>query len=175
MTFDQKLFALARCGLTLDDRIRASPPGRSDEPDWEDVLVFLAGADRRIPRCDNLWHFDTECVEGDGSYVDIAARMAHMAQGSLLLSDIRDHVDLEGGEGWLRFTCQGESIEIDCEVEGDWVDGKVFGHFVRLLAKCDPGKVFFYYGLSQDFLVGCVTRDQYARLQQLIPAVMPLR
>jgi len=42
----------------------------------------------------SVWHFDTECIEGDGSYVRIAARLAEMAQGGLPLKDIADHVDL---------------------------------------------------------------------------------
>src|SRR4051812_26563749 len=119
MSFDEQLDALARCGLKLDDRLqalrRADTWSRRDpgEGDWGSVLVYLGSYDRGAPRCDALWHLDTECIEGDGSYVTIAERMAKMAQGSLPLTAIQDHVDMDGGQGWLRFTCQGKKIKID--------------------------------------------------------------
>jgi hypothetical protein len=126
------------------------------------------------PYCDNLWHFDTECIEDDGSYVRIAKRMAEVAQGSLPLSDFQDRVDIEKGTEWLRFECQGKLIHIDCDVQDDWVDVGVFRHFVNLLAKRDPNRLFIYYDLGgQDCIIGCVTRAQYATLQKLIPAVQP--
>jgi hypothetical protein len=127
------------------------------------------------PHCDNLWHFDTECIEGAGSYVRIAKRMAEMAQGSLPLSDIHDHVNIDAGEAWLGFKCQGKPIRIVCEVQDDWVDTSLFGEFVDLLAKCDPKKLFIYHDLGgQDCIIGCVTREQYAALQKVIPEVQPL-
>jgi len=181
MSFDEQLDTLARCGLKLDDRLqalrRADSWSRRDpgESDWGRVLVYLGSYDRGTRRCETLWHLDTECIEGDGSYVYVAERMSAMAQGSLPLSDIEDHVDMESGEGWLRFTCQGKEIEIDLEVESDWIDSSVFGHFVKLLAQCDPNRLYIYYDLGgQDCILGCVTRDQYAELLKVIPSVQPL-
>ena len=125
--------------------------------------------------CDNLWHFDTECIEGDGIYVRIAKRMAEMAQGSLPLSDFQDHVDIETGEAALRFKCKDEVVQIACGVQDDWADTSIFGNFVELLGRCDPNKLFIYYDLGgQDLIIGCITRAEYARLQKIIPAVQPL-
>jgi len=184
MTIEEKLHALAECGLKLKDQFGvtdlADSWGRDalDEPGWNLTLVCLGMTHEEppwIPHCDNLWHFDTECIEGDGSYVRIAKRMSDMAQGSMPLSDIQDHVDIDAGDAWLRFECQGKPVKIDCEVQDDWVDTSLFGHFVELLAKCDPGKLFIYYDLGgQDCIMGCVTRAQYASLQKLIPAMQPL-
>jgi hypothetical protein len=64
--------------------------------------------------CGNVWHFDTECIEGDDSYVRFAKRMTEMAQGSLPLSDIQDHVDIDEGPAWLQFKCQGNPVHINC-------------------------------------------------------------
>jgi hypothetical protein len=184
MTIEQKLAALADCGLKLKDQFGvqdlAENWGRQalDKPGWNLALVCLGMMQEEppwTPHCDNLWHFDTECIEGDGSYVRIAKRMAEMAQGALPLSDIQDHVDIDAGEAWLRFKCQGKPVNIDCKVQDDWVDARVFGRFVELLAECDPGKVFIHYDLGgQDCIIGCVTRDQFVRIQKLIPAVKPL-
>jgi hypothetical protein len=184
MTIEEKLQALAECGLKLRDPFGVPDLvdswGREalDGPSYDLALVSLGmthEAPPWTPHCDNLWHFDTECIEGDGSYVRIAERMAEMAQGSLPLSDIEDCVDVDDGKVWLRFKCQGEPVHIECEREDDWVDPNVFGKFVDLLAKCDANKLFIYYDLGgQDCIIGCVTRAQYATLQKVIPAVQPL-
>jgi len=184
MTIEEKLANLAGCGLKLKDQFGVPDLvdswGREalDEPGYDLALVCLGMTQEEppwTPHCDNLWHFDTECIEGDGSYVHIAKRMTEMAQGSLPLSDFQDHVDIEAGEAWLRFKCQGESVRMDYEVQDDWVDPHVFSHFVDLLAKTDADKLFIYYDLGgQDCIIGCLTHSQYAHLQKLIPGVQPL-
>jgi hypothetical protein len=184
MTIESKLDALAPCGLKLNDQFGVPDLVESwgrealDEPGWNLTLVCLGMTEEKppwSPHCDNLWHFDTECIEGDGSYVRIAKRMAEMAQGSLPLSDIQDNVDIDGGTAWLRFKCHGKPVHIDCAVQDDWVDSRLFGHFVDLVAKCDPNKLFIYYDLGgQECIIGCVTREQYSALQKVIPEVQPL-
>jgi hypothetical protein len=183
-TIEEKLAALAECGFRLKGQFGVSDLVESwgrealDKPGFDLALVCLGMTEEQppwTPHCDNLWHFDTECIEGSGSYVRIVERMAEMAQGSLPLSDIEDHVDMDGGKGWLRFKCRGESIHIPCTVDSDWVDTSVFGNFVDLLAKCEPSKLFTFYGLDgQDCIIGCTTRQQYERLRQVIPKVEPL-
>jgi hypothetical protein len=183
-TIEEKLQALSECGLALKPQFDVSDLtegwGREalDKPGFDLALVCLGMSQESppwTPHCDNLWHFDTECIESDGSYVNIAKRMAEMAQGSLPLSEIQDHVDIDQGIAWLQFECQGELVRIDCAVEDDWVDPELFGYSVEMLAKCDPNKLFIYYDLGgQDCIIGCVTLEQYQKLQELLPKVQPL-
>jgi hypothetical protein len=184
MTIEEKLDALAQCGLKLKNQFGVPDLVRSwgrqalDKPGWNLALVCLGMTQEQppwTPHCDNLWHFDTECIEGHGSYVRIARRIVEMTQGSLPLSDLQDHVDIDEGIAWLRFTCQGQRVRIDCEVQDDWVDPGFFIDFVDLLAKCDPKKVFIYYDLGgQDCIIGCVTRVQLEKIQRIIPEMQPL-
>ena len=185
MPIQEKLAALAECGLKLKDQFGVADLVESwgskalDKADWNLALVCLGMTEEKppwAPHCDNLWHFDTECIEGEGSYVRIAKRMGEMSQGSLPLADFQDHVDIEDRTAWLRFNCQGKPIHIDCQVQDDWVDVTVFRHFVDLLAKYAPDKLFIYYDLGgQSFITGCVTRAQYTKLQKIIPTIQPLR
>src|SRR2546425_757274 len=124
-TIEEKLQALAECGLILQepfgvpDLVECWGREALDKPGFDLPLVCLGMTQETspcTPHCDNLCHFDTECIEGDGSYVRIAKRLSGIAQGSLPLSDIKDHVDLEAGSAWLRFTCRGKAIQIDCAV-----------------------------------------------------------
>jgi len=183
-TLEEKLQALADCGFELNEPFRVSDLveiwGREalEEPGFDLAIVCLGMTTEEppwTPFCENLWHFDTECIEGDGSYVCIAKRMAEMTQGSLPLSDLKDHVDLREGQAWLQFQCNGELIRIDCMVEDDWVDTNIFKTFVDLLTKHDPSKLFVYYDLGgQDCIIGCATSEGFEKLKALIPPVEPL-
>jgi hypothetical protein len=185
MTIEEKLCALAECGPKLKDQFGVPDLVKSwgrealDEPGYNMALVCLGMAQEEppwtTPHCENLWHFDTECIEGDGSYVRIGKRMTEMTQGSLSLSELQDHVDIEKGKAWLRFHYKGKPVHIECVVDNDWVDPGVFSRFVDLLAKSDPDKLFIYYNLGgQDCIIGCVTREQFKKLKTVLPKVEPL-
>ncbi|MBI3395768.1 MAG: hypothetical protein HY042_08035, partial [Spirochaetia bacterium] len=174
-TFEQKLEILARCGLELSPPFHARDFLESwtrkdfEKPGFNLVLVGLGMPEEREPwrnHCVNVWHFDTECIEGPGSYSRIAERMKEMARGSLPIENIRDDVSDDGSEAWLAFDCRGKAIRIECEVNSDWVDSEVFGHFVRILAESDPDKIYVYYDLGgQDCILACVTRLQLEQLK----------
>jgi hypothetical protein len=176
LSLEQKLDILANCGLRLaapfqvQDLLTSFNREDFEKPGFDLVLMGLGMTEEQPPwrdHCVNLWHFDTECIEGDGSYVRIAERLKAMAQGSLPLENISDHVDEEAGEAWLAFGFQGEEIRIDCEVNHDWVDTGLFAHFVRLLAEVDPGKLFLTYSTGgQDSFLACVTKTQLAELKR---------
>ena len=186
LTLEQKLEQLAGCGLklatpfTVDDLLSSWDRSEYEEPGYTMVLVGLGMTEEQEPwrnHCVNLWHFDTECIEHKGSYVAIAQRMAEMTQGALVLENIRDHVDLDNEkEAWFAFTWRGQEIRVDCKVNDDWVDPDIFATFVKLLESEDPTKLYLYYDLEgQDFLIGCVTRDEWRRLTDLGIKFEPLR
>lgn len=174
MTMEEKLEVLATCGLSLSDPFSSenllASWGREDyeKPGFDLVLVGLGMTEEQKPwrnHCVNLWHFDTECIEDHGDYKRIAERMVEMAQGSLPLENIRDHVDLEKEEAWFSFTFRGEEIKVECKVEDDWVDSTIFARFVEILAVSDPAKVFIYFDLGgQDCIIGCVTKAELKKL-----------
>jgi hypothetical protein len=101
--------------------------------------------------------------------------MKAMAQGSLPIENIRDHIDVEGRSAWLTFAYRGQDIRINCKVKDDWVDPELFAHFVDLLAKSDPSKIFLYYDLrGQDCIIACVTKAQFAALKRAGIGFRPL-
>jgi hypothetical protein len=184
LTLEQKLDVLASCGLRLADPFKPEDLltswGRADyeKPGYDLVLVGLGMTEERPPwrhHCANLWHFDTECIEDHGAYKRIIQRLVEMTQGSLPLDDIRDHVDLEKAEAWFSFTFRDKEIKKKCKVQDDWVDATIFGLFVDLLGKADPGKVFIYYDLGgQDCIIGCVAREELEHLNSQGIKFIPL-
>jgi hypothetical protein len=156
--------------FTAEDLLTSWSREEFEEPGFAMILVGLGMTEEQPPwrqHCANMWHFDTECIEDDGAYVRIAEQMKSIAQGSLPIEDIRDHVDIEEGIAWLEFGFRGELKHIDCKVNDDWVDGSVFTHFVDLLAQSDPEKRFLYYDTDgQDCILACVTNAQFKELKR---------
>lgn len=184
MTLEQKLDLLAGCGFrpappfTCDDLLKTWNRADYEKPGYDLVLVGLGMTEEQEPwrnHCVNLWHFDTECIEDHGDHKKIAARMAEMAEGSLSLENIQDHVDVDKKEAWLSFVFRSKTITIPCEVRDDWVDSAIFGRFVELLAQSDPAKTYVYYDLGgQDCLIGCVTKEQLQSLNRQGIRFVPL-
>ena len=98
---------------------------------------------------DDIWHFDTECIEGDGAYAWIAARLVTLAKGDFPLESIQDHVDVEDGIAWLGFRLDGQSHRLEAEVQGDWVDATVLSRLAALLhERSGDGRRFTYIDLG---------------------------
>ena len=184
LSLEQRLEILAGCGLELDapfavqDLLESWTREAFEKGGFDLLLVGLTMTEEQPPwrkRCKNAWHFDTECIEDQGDYCRIAESMKEISQGSLPIENIRDHVDVEGRSAWLMFEYRGEDIRIECEVNDDWVDARVFGHFVKLLAKSDPSKMYLYYDLhGQDCIIACVTKVQFNCLKKAGISFRPL-
>jgi hypothetical protein len=184
-TIEEKLHALAECGFKLNAPFGVPDLVDSwgsreelDEPGWDLAMVSLGMRHETppyTPHCNNLWHFDPECISGDGSYARIAKRLSEMTEGSLPLSDLHDHVDVEQRKAWIRFTCRDEPYHFTFAVEDDWADPSIFTRFVELLAKYHANKLFIYYHLGgQDCVIGCTTWEQYEKLKDLTRNVLQL-
>jgi hypothetical protein len=175
-TLEQKLDLLRDCGFVLaepfsvDDLLESWGREAYEKPGFDMVFVGLGSTEEQEPwrnYCVNLWHFDTECIEGDGSYVRIAERMAEMSQGSLPLAEVCDKVDIDERSAWVSFVLDGKENRYDLAVDDDWVDAKFFGKLNTLLQERDPSKLFVYYDLGgQDCILGCATRESFGRLKE---------
>src|SRR5262249_37205244 len=145
-SFDQQLATLARCGIRLAPG--AAPEDLMAEFSREELeadpfrLLLVCMGDRTEAGevaggsgypSDNIWHFDTECIEDRGSYAAIARRLRELAQGELPLTDITDDVDLDGGTAHVAFLLAGQGYRWDAEVKDDWVDPSILSRFADLL------------------------------------------
>jgi len=117
---------------------------------------------------DDVWHFDTECVEDAGAYAAIARRMSELTRGELPLEEITDHVDVDAKEASLSFRLSGHPYRWEARVEDDWVDPAILSRFAELLASRKAARRFTYIDLGgQDCLIGCATEEERARLERV--------
>lgn len=103
---EAQLRILAECGVTLAPGVepgvltRAFTPAQFEADPFRLVLTRMGGeAEDAQPAgpsgflSDDIWHFDTECIEDVGDYSRIAARLAALAKGELPLEGIGRHED----------------------------------------------------------------------------------
>jgi len=115
----------------------------------------------------DIWHFDTECIEDHGDYVVIAERLAALSKGALPLTDVEDSVDVEDGEARLSFKLDGQLHVLEPAVDDDWVDPLVLTRMTELLDGRGTGRRFTYVDLEgQDCLIGCSTDAERRALAQ---------
>jgi hypothetical protein len=175
--FEHQLSVLESCGVRLapgaspEELFREFDRGDFEETPYRNLLIAMGGEAESESRAeeigylsDNIWHFDTECVEDHGDYATIARRMRTLAQGELPLEGISDYVDVEAGKAHVAFRVAGAVHHWDARVQDDWIDDSILYRFAKLLKTVGRGRRFTYYGLGQDGVIGCATADERARL-----------
>ena len=172
LSLDQQLRDLQSCGVRLlSEATPATLLEEWSQADFEKapylmVAISLGGGQALLS--ENLWHFDTECIEDHGAYLSIAERFRDLAGGDLPLLEIEDYVDVEEGAAWLAFRLDGASHRWDCEVDDDWVDPTVLSRFADLLAKRNTRKRFTYLDTGgQDCVIGCFSEEQRRQLRKV--------
>lgn len=129
------------------------------------ALVVLGGDDP--PLSENIWHFDTECIEDHGAYVRIAEHFRDLAQGDLPLVEIEDYVDVEESVAWLAFKLDGTEHRWTCEIDDDWVDPTIISRFVELLSRRGTTRRFTYLDEGQACIIGYFNPDELSRLRKV--------
>ena len=159
---EAQIETLAACGIRL-----ASGRGAADltasvdrtlleSNPYELLLTVMGSGDLS----DDVWHFDTECIENHGDYAAIATRLRTLAKGALPLEAIEDYVEVEDGEAWLAFQLDGQPFRWDAAVDSDWVDTSILTRFADLLVRRKTGRRFTCIDLGgQSCLIGCATPD----------------
>jgi hypothetical protein len=175
ISVEEQLKILSGCGIRLQpditiEHLLASFDRESYEAEPYVLLLTTIGGELEVEpfkyASDDIWHFDTECIEDHGDYTKIAHRMRDLAGSALPLEDIDDYVDIEEDEAWLSFKLNGEDYKWAATVEDDWVDPNIISQFAELLAERNVGKRFTYFDLGgQDCLIGCSSPEQLERLK----------
>ena len=183
-TLEDKLAILKNCGIalapsyTIKDLLHDEDRQSFEKPGWDSLLISLGASEEEPERklAINVWYFDTETIYDNGDYKQIAERLAEMTQGSLLLQDVKDHVNCEERHAWVSFTFKGRPTKINLKVNGDWVDPAIFTKFVELLNESDPSKIYLYYDLDggQDCVLSCVKKTEFECLQNQGIKFVPL-
>ena len=143
---------------------------RWQEEPWTELLWILAGpredVDDEVSFSKRLLHWDTECVEGPGSYCDLVRALARAFEGCVTITDVTDHVDTRTAR--LHYRINGADVDLTPVVEDDWLDGDVLVDVVgRIEARCDRGAYLLPEG-GQDFVLVVLRRADVPDFEALI-------
>lgn len=164
ITFSEALEQLARIGITTRPGISNASlletlGGGMDTPvNWRDLLCVL-GSDCEVnpgefeAASDDIWLFDTECIDVPGSYINIVNGFITLARGALPLLDLHDHVDLDNQSAWFKFLLDGKIHHWNLEVNEDWVDPNLYARLQELVTARGGEQRFFLTSLGQDCLI----------------------
>jgi hypothetical protein len=174
---EEQLETLASCGIHLkpefsvETLLESFPREKYETSPYAGLVIRMGGELERKPwtsLSDNVWHLDTECIEGPGSYARIAERFRDLAQGELPIENIRDRVDLANGDAWLEFELNGETIHWGARVDKDWIDPEIISNFCELLTAQHRTRRYTFFDLKgQDCLIGCATEEELRKLRKV--------
>jgi hypothetical protein len=184
VTLEQQLARLAELGLPLDEGVTVEDLLFSfDRPSYEqrpfDLVLFVLGIEIERepwgrPVCPRAWNFDTECIAQPGDYVEIVERLCRVAGRPGLLGDVRDHVDLEGGEGWIEYGPQGSRRRVEVAVDEDWADLHALGCIMEEIEEED--RRFYYADNGQAVVLYSLEPRAAEELGRLAPTPLaPVR
>ena len=145
---------------------------RWQEEPWIELLWILAGpredVDGEVSFSKRLLHWDTECVEGPGSYCALVRALARAFEGCVTITDVTDHVDTRTAR--LHCRIDGADVDLTPVVEDDWLDGDVLVDVVgRIEARCDWGAYLLPEG-GQDFALLVLRQVDLPAFEALIGA-----
>ncbi len=175
MTLEQQLAKLAEIGLKLDDGISIDDILHSfDRNAYEerpfDLVLFVLGIEVERapwgrPVCSRVWNFDTECINSTGDYVRIVKRLCQVAGRPECLEDVKDFVDIDVGEAWLKYKVDGVQRNWPVEVNDDWADALTLNYVMDDIER--DGYRFYFKDNGQAMVLFYLDSNAAAALNRL--------
>lgn len=109
------------------------------------LLFPVLGSNDMKSSVRQLWHFDRECIVNGHSYVEIAERLAIMANVEDCFSEFSYSIDEKTQKPKLSFVANGKRRTFQVKLKDDWVDLKVLHNLMASVEKKSLG-AFFEYG-----------------------------
>ena len=111
--------------------------------------------------------FDTECIEDNGSYIDILENIKRISKNKLNFENIKDFVDIENEKAWVSFELNGQHHKWNLRVDNDWVDGSLFDKIIALNSELNHLEKLTIYGLGQDGVIDYMTEKEMAEFKKI--------
>ncbi|MDD3051876.1 MAG: hypothetical protein PHR06_12140 [Candidatus Cloacimonetes bacterium] len=116
---------------------------------------------------DDIFMFDTECIEGEGSYVSILEKFKNIAGDSFDIINIKDLVDFDSDTAWVSFELNETTYKWDIEIEDDWFDVTLINKINNLLIDSGNSGKFYTYSLDQTMLVVFLDKNKVKELNDV--------
>lgn len=133
--------------VTIDDLLHSWPREEYEDGTYH-CLIFMYGCEiEREPRGRHIsayaWDFDTECIDGPGSYVRIVQELARIAGATNLITNVTDNVDMSAPTATLSYSVRGVPRTLTLRIDDDWADPEAAASVMQDIEEAvDDGRRF---------------------------------
>lgn len=142
------------------------------ESDPYNLLLFALGGERELngweSLSDDVYSFDTECVEDDDVYQVIFKHLSVLSKGDFNISDVSSEVNHDYKKASISFSFFKNKYSWQLKYNDDWFDCDVISRINYLIK--DNGSSSFFYTCSPDqtLLVVFTSHEIIEELNRLI-------
>ena len=118
-----------------------------------DLLLFSLGGEHEvdgkwIPLSDDIYCFDTECVESDNAYEVCLKRLSVISKGMLDMANISSKINHEACAANVSFAYRNKVYDWEPVYDDDWFDCGIIYRINSLIK--ESGSNRFFYTMSAD-------------------------
>ncbi|WP_093023954.1 hypothetical protein [Pustulibacterium marinum] len=150
-------------GITKETLLESYDKSDFEDDTWVLMYVTLGSTIERepwTPITNDCWHFDAECIEDNGSYIDILENIKRISKNKLNFENIKDFVDIDNEKAWVSFELNGKNHKWNLRIDDDWVDGSIFDKINELNSELNNSRKLTFIGLGQDVVIDYMTEKE---------------
>jgi len=143
------------------------------EADRYNLILFSLGGERESGDSwerlsEDVYSFDTECVEDEGIYADIFINLAALSKGAFCIKNVSSTVDHDNRSASVSFTYNNVNYSWDLQYEDDWFDGDVVNKINQLLKEGESKMFFYTCSPDQNLITLFTTQDTIEKINKLV-------
>jgi len=142
------------------------------ESDPYNLMLFSLGGERENGDLwerlsDDIYSFDTECVEDSNIYEVVLERLVTLSKGSYAISDLHSEVDHDNKKVTVSFAYNDIHYQWSLKYNNDWFDCDVIGKINFLLRNNGSSNFFYTSSPDQNLIVVYTSKDAIGKLNLL--------
>lgn len=157
-SLEEQILTLKQLGFTFnveDEQLIHSLLNHFKRGAYEDEpynpLLTVCGAelsdeeDNELNLSNEIWNFDTECVEDERIYEYIVGQFTRISKGKFVLIDVKSFVDFDNETAKISFEHNGSKYDWDIEFDYDWIDFNLLCKLSKLADDSNKDLFHYYY------------------------------
>jgi len=118
---------------------------------------------------DDVFTFDTECVEGYDLYAAVLERLGALSKGIFDVKNVSGTINHKQKSASVSFSLKGNEYSWDLRYDDDWFDVLVIGRINTLLKNMGSEKFFLMSAPGRTINIVFCSEDTKTKLNNLVP------
>ena len=143
------------------------------EADPYNLMLFSLGGERESGDkwerlSDDVYSFDTECVEDDDVYADIFINLAALSKGVFSVTSVSSAVEHENHSASISFVYNNANYNWNLKYDDDWFDKDVVNRINQLVSEMNPIRSFYTCSPGQNLTTLFTSQDVIEKVNSLV-------